>query len=276
MITLSGEPGGKTAYEHFSYGKVYLDQGEYDNAIAEFTKAVSLEPDNGDFLINLAKGHFAKKDYNQALKYFEKAGKIAPDYADSHYFLGCTCMELDMKDRAINEFKESLNINPRYTAAKRRLSRLMRTIDKTIAGKDYAPEGETVSEEEKQSRQANIHYHLGNALLQKNLLQEALLEYKEALRLRPSYPDIRNKMGELYMKRGLYTLAEEEFKLALKINPRYVTARINLAETYRLYSEKLLDLAEEQYRKVLEIDPENLEAKSGVEKVRSIKNLDFV
>ncbi|MFH1537425.1 MAG: hypothetical protein ABIH66_00605, partial [bacterium] len=67
-----------------------------------------------------------------------------------------------------------------------------------------------------------------------------------------------------------------EFRLALKINPKYVGAIIRLGETYRLHSEQLLDSAEQTFKKALEISPENHEALSGLERVRAVKNLDFV
>ena len=133
-----------------------------------------------------------------------------------------------------------------------------------------------ITEDEHISRQANIHFHMGNALFQKNLFKEALVEYKEAIRLRPNYPDIRNRLGELYLRRGQYGLAEEEFLTALKINPRYISALLNLAECYRLHSEMLLHKAEEEYHKVLQLDPKCSKASRGLEMIRSIKNIDFV
>lgn len=259
--------------ERFYYGRVYLDQGEYDNAVIEFNRALEIEPQNPNVLINLGKCYLFKSEPEDAARCLEEAVAVAHEYADAHFFLGKAYLELGLQEKAINEFKESLNINPRYEAAKRLLNRHMRVG----AGRRGENEQKPVAgEEERLSRRANIHFHMGNALFQKKLYQEALLEYKEAIRLRPNFPDIRSRLGELYMKRGTYGLAEEEFQLALKINPKYIGALIKLAETYRLHSEQLLDSAEQAFKKVLEISPEDSEALSGLEKVRAVKNLDFV
>ena len=265
-----------TAAEHFSYGKVYLDQGEYENAIEEFKRALALDPENSNILINLGKGYLFIRNFQEATNYFERALEQSPEFADAHYYLGMVYIELNLKEKAINEYKEALNINPRYDAAKHAFNQLMKTIDQDAQEKDIENARVLHPEENNESRQANIRFHLGNALLQKSLFQEALMEYKEAVRLRPNYPDIRNKLGELYMKTNMFNLAEEEFKLALKINPRYISALLNLAETYRLHSEQMLEQAENTYKKVLEINPENSEAKSGLERVRSFKEFDFV
>jgi Tfp pilus assembly protein PilF len=180
-----------------------------------------------------------------------------------------------LREKAINEFKEALNVNPRYMAAKRHLGALMKAAPLKSRGREGEAEL-TPNTDEQVSRQANIHFHIGNALLQKNMLQEALVEFKEAIHLRPNYPDIRNRLGELYMKRGQYNLAAEEFQVSLKINPKYTTAMLNLAECHRMHSEQLMDKAGKEYQQALEMDPSNTKASRGLEIIRSIKNIDFI
>lgn len=261
------------AQEHLWYGKVYMDQGDAEHAIDEFMLALKHDPANTSILLELGKACFNRKEFQMSAEYFERALAVAPQYADLHYHLGCAYMEGGQKERAINEFKEALNINPRYTAARNTLGGIMKTI---VRGPQPKEETADRAETDHDARQANIHFHLGNALMQKNLMQEALVEFKEAVRLRPNYPDIHNRIGELYMRRGLYNLAEEEFLLCLKINPKYSTSLQNLADTYRMHSEQLLDKAEATYMRLLEIDTENEKARSGLERVRATKNIDFV
>ncbi|MEW6201617.1 MAG: tetratricopeptide repeat protein, partial [bacterium] len=180
-----------TAAEHFSYGKVYLDQGEYQNAIEEFHRSLTLDPENANVLISLGRGYLSMRNFEEASKCFEKATEMAPEFADGHYYLGLTYLELNMKEKAINEFKESLNINPKYIAAKNAFGQLMRTVDRKTQDIENEPNSLLHSEDTNETKQANIHFHLGNALFQKHLHQEALMEYKEAVRLRPNYPEIR-------------------------------------------------------------------------------------
>lgn len=263
------------AQEHYSYGKVFFERGEPDRALDEFKESLELDPENVNSLIGLGQCRLALQQIEESVAALEKAVGLAPDFADAHYNLGRAYTEQNLREKAINEFKEALNINPKYRAAKSLMSALMKSVD----GRARVGESDrelSAAAEEQLSRQANIHFHMGNALLQKNLLKEALVEFKEAVRLRPNYPDIRNRLGELYMRRGQFSLAEEEFLVALKINPKYVTAMLNIAECYRMHSELLLQKAEEGYHKVLQADPENMKASRGIEIIRSIKNIDFV
>jgi tetratricopeptide (TPR) repeat protein len=263
------------AQEHYSYGKVFFERGEPERAVEEFKAAIDIEADNANVLIGLGQCYLALQKTDDAVSVLEKAAQLTPDFADAHYFLGRAYMEMGLREKAINEFKEALNINSRYMAAKRHMNALMKTANAKARRQEI--DGETGPVDEDQlSRQANIHFHMGNALYQKNMLQEALVEFKEAIRLRPNYPDIRNRLGELYMKRGQFNLAGEEFQMSLKINPKYVAAALNLAECHRLHSEQLMDKAEKEYQRVIELAPDNGQASRGLEIIRSIKNVDFI
>jgi tetratricopeptide (TPR) repeat protein len=263
------------AQEHYSIGRVYLERGEPERALGEFTESLEIEADGVNSLIGMGQCLLALRRVEEAVPALEKAVGLAPDFADAHYNLGRAYMELNQRERAINEFKEALNINPRYHSAKNHLNALMKAADARAQARDREAEP-AAPDEEHISRQANIHFHMGNALFQKNMLKEALVEFKEAVRLRPNYPDIRNRLGDLYIHRAQYSLAEEEFLMALKINPKYVAALLNLADCYRMHSEQLLQKAEESYHRVLQMDPESAKASRGLEIVRSIKNIDFV
>ena len=264
-----------TSREYYHYGRVYLESGEPENALAQFEIALDAEPGDPEILIGIGRAYIQLKDYEKAVESLEKALKKEPGFADIHYHLGTCFLNMNSKEKAINEFKEALNINPGYMVAKRRLNELMG------AGGDAGRKREKErrkrnSEEERISRQANIHFHMGNALFEKGMLNEAHEEYRQAVKLRPNFPDIRNRLGELYMHRGKYTRAQEEFKAALKINPRYVASAVNLAEARRLLCEELLEKAEQDYRRVLEIDPGNQKAQEGLEKIRSVMNIDYI
>ncbi len=267
------EKSNSEAQEHYSYGKIFFERGEPERAVDEFKVALESDPTNVSFLIGLGQCYLSLQKIDEAVTALEKAVSGTPDFADAHYYLGRAYSEKGLREKAINEFKEALNVNPRYVAAKKNLGALMKTAPAKSRGKENDNDPNS---DEQVSRQANIHFHMGNALLQKNMLQEAMVEFKEAIRLRPNYPDIRNRLGELYVRRAQYNLAAEEFQVALKINPKYTTAMLNLAECHRMHSEQLMDKAEKEYQRVLELDATNTRAARGLEIIRSIKNIDFI
>lgn len=257
------------AQEHYTYGKVYFYRGEPEKALEEFQAALEIDPENPALLRCAGESLIELNKYEQAMEYLGKGLRLSPEFADLHYFMGCAFIALGKKESAINELKEALNINPRYASAMKKLNNLLISQDK------LEKNAEPAEEEEIATRRANMHLHLGNALARKNLLREALEEYKEAIRLRPDYPDVHNRMGELHLKSGDFEVAKKEFETAIEMNPRYVGALLNLADARMEYAEKLVEEAEKDYRSALEINTNSKRAGRGLEKVRSMKGEDF-
>lgn len=251
------------ANEHFSYGHVYLDQNDSARAREEFTLAAGLRPDDSAVLIGLGRSLIGCGSAGEAAPVLEKAAALCPGYADAHFHLAHALAEQGDRDRAIDHFKEALNINPRYNAANAALSRLLQDLSHSAQDHDPAR-----TEQDKISRQANTHFHLGSALLQKKLTQEALAELKQAIALCPNYPDFHNKLGELYAARGMYHLAEEEFRMALKLHPRYLAALVNLAHTLQRHADRLYAQAEDTLKTALDLDPGNPQARAALDSVR--------
>lgn len=246
------------------YGNVYLDKQDYERAQEEFSIAADHDPKNSIILIGWGRSLYATGRADEATKILKQAISLSPDYADAHFHLAKALLELDERDTAVNHFKEALNINPRYNAANHILSSLLQNREDTVD----APENRS-QEDVEEARKANAFFHMGSALLQKNLFKEALAELKEAIRLRPNFPDFHNKLGEIHRKRGLFNMAAEEFRLALKLNPRYIDAAVNLAETLEDHADSLNEQAEELYKTVLEFDSQNPRARERLEAIDS-------
>lgn len=66
----------------------------------------------------------------------------------------------------------------------------------------------------------------------KNNLEDAMSEFKAAIKINPNFANAYKNIGAIYVKKGLYKEAEDELKTALKINPGYINARFALAGIY--------------------------------------------
>ncbi|HYR96043.1 MAG TPA: tetratricopeptide repeat protein [Candidatus Binatus sp.] len=72
------------------------------------------------------------------------------------------------------------------------------------------------------------HNNLGDALVRQGRLDEAVVEFSEALRLLPSYPDAHYNLGVALMRRGQTDQAVEQYAAALRVNPSHASAHTNL------------------------------------------------
>ncbi|HVW22220.1 MAG TPA: tetratricopeptide repeat protein [Opitutaceae bacterium] len=80
---------------------------------------------------------------------------------------------------------------------------------------------------------ADAHYNLANVLLAEGRLEEALPHYREALRLKPAYPEACDNLGTALARLGRLEEAAAEYREALRLKPDYPRARSNLRVVLR-------------------------------------------
>lgn len=99
------------------------------------------------------------------------------------------------------------------------------------------------------------HNNLGNAYKEKGLRDLAFIEYKVAVRLRPSFSNAHNNLGVMYKGEGLLDEAISEYILALKYSSHVY--KINIYENLgTAFAQKgLIYEAINSYKEALKIDP---------------------
>ena len=106
------------------------------------------------------------------------------------------------------------------------------------------------------------HTNLGNLLLTKGQVDEAIAEYQTTLAINPNYADAHYNLGNVLLQKGQVDEAIVEYQKALEINPNYDEARCNLGDAF--YKKGHLDEAITQYQKALEINPEFAKAHNNL------------
>jgi len=66
-----------------SSGKVNFDKGKYDQAVADYTKAIELDPKAIDAYIGIGNAYFQKGKYDESLADFKKAVELRPGSAEA-------------------------------------------------------------------------------------------------------------------------------------------------------------------------------------------------
>jgi len=61
---------------YYNRGNTYAKNGQYDNAISDFTKAIEINPKHADAYYSRGVVYYYKKDYEKALDDFYKAQKL--------------------------------------------------------------------------------------------------------------------------------------------------------------------------------------------------------
>ncbi len=102
------------------------------------------------------------------------------------------------------------------------------------------------------------HINLGNALLQKGQVENAIVQYQEVLKIQPNYADAHYNLGNALLKKGAVDESIDQFQQALQINPTIAEACINLGNA--LLQKGRVDEATAQFEQALQINPASVEA----------------
>ncbi len=86
------EPANGDAYRRL--GQVYDNSGRLDEALAAFQKAVEREPGYFKTYQDLGSYYSRRGDSREAARQFEKCVQLAPDEPDAHYVLGTVYLDL--------------------------------------------------------------------------------------------------------------------------------------------------------------------------------------
>jgi len=73
------------------------------------------------------------------------------------------------------------------------------------------------------------HYTLGNGLLQRGQVEEAMAQFQKALEIKPDYTEAHNNLGCAFLRKGQVNKAMAHFQKALELQPNNVEVQNNLA-----------------------------------------------
>lgn len=122
----------------------------------------------------------------------------------------------------------------------------------------------------KEKGTAQEYFQLGSIFLNKRVYSQAIAQFQKSLKC-DDLPDtesalVYNALGYAYFAQEQYDLAVRQYKEALKINPTYVTALNNLGHAYE--RKQLTSQALEAYEQALAIEPNNSTAKRRADSLR--------
>jgi len=106
---------------------------------------------------------------------------------------------------------------------------------------------------------AGGYFNRGNFYLYHGSYEQALENYRQALKYNPSYPDARLNIGAAYLKMGEIDSADYYFRKELEYFPNNAESHINLASLY--YLEEKYDSALIASQKAIEIKPYDNQAR---------------
>ena len=239
------------AEEHFKRGVGYFETRLINKAIAEFKKALPLFKEDqkqmkAETYVTLANAYNRKGIHKAAITACKKAMEIDPNLSNAHYNLGFAYREEGNDELAKQEF--------------------------ALYDELLKQEGEYIEIPEKPtSEEIDKYITLGDNYFKEGKFDEAIIEYKKALEIKPR-DDILNKLGQAHQQKRLAGKPEEQpakidtftSKKTLDEMPGLEREQeLSIEELYdrgiSYYDKGMIDKAIEEFKEVLELDPDDIE-----------------
>ena len=234
----------------FYRGTSHSELGEqYDKAIADYTRAISLNPEFANAYSNRGASYGELEEHDRAIANYTRAISLNPEYADAYNNRGTTYNKLEEHDRAIADLTRAISLNPEYVDAynNRGVSyKKLEQYDRAIADFTQAislnPEF------------ATAYYNRGNSYGELGEYDRAIANYTRAISLNPEIAGAYNNRGNSYKKLEEYDKAIADFTQAISLNPEYADAYYNRGNSYDELGE--YDKAIGEYTQAISINPQ--------------------
>jgi tetratricopeptide (TPR) repeat protein len=249
-------------HAHNNRGLSFYAEGEYDRALADYDRAIGLDPGYVHAYNNRGLLFYTQKDYDRALADFDKAIELNHRYVHAYNNRGLVFYAMKEDDRAIGDYTAAIELDPGYVYAYNNRGLALYFSDNydsaikdytEAIGLDYAyafaynNRGNAYSANGDHDHAikdyteairidplyARSYYNLGNEYYGLKNYTRAIANYSEAIRLDPRDTYAYNNRGSVYYEMGNYDRAIADFDQALKIDPDYARARTNLTNAQR-------------------------------------------
>ena len=113
------------AQSHNDIGVLYYQDGKKEKVLHHFNKAVRLNPQNTNFIKNLADFYYVEMDnVSDALKLYNQVLEIKPDDTETLLALGTVCADLQKYEDAKSFYSQILQVEPYNQEARKGLDRI--------------------------------------------------------------------------------------------------------------------------------------------------------
>jgi serine/threonine protein kinase/tetratricopeptide (TPR) repeat protein len=244
---------GDWAEARYMLGSVLKDKAQLDEAITEFREALRIKETYAEAHLRLGIALFLKGRLEESIAEYHQAIRFKKNDPLAHYNLGLALSKKSQLEQAIVEFRKALEIKKDFPEA---------CLDLGVSLYALARRDEAIAQFHKALQlrpdYADAHFALGNALYENGQCDNAIAEFRKTIRIRKDDVGARVNLGNALVVKQLFEEAITEFQAALAINKNHFGALHNLGST--LCRIGRLDEGITEYRKALQINADSAEA----------------
>lgn len=128
---------GKEAKRYLEAGNNYFHKGSYDEAVAEYRKALALDPDNADARYDIANSYHRKGLSGEAVEQYLKALEVKPNHLPARNNLALIYFEQGNYSKAVEQWEKGLQYDAGYMEINYNLAQGYEKVDMEKAVKQW-------------------------------------------------------------------------------------------------------------------------------------------
>ncbi len=247
--------------------ELYVKTGRIRDAVLEAQDIIKRDPNNLEAhkllgriylrsLGDMPGGNGSDNVLKLAIEQYERIVKIEPNNVDDHLLLGRLYRLNNDLQKAENELKTAVQLDPNSEEAITTLALL------------YSEEGDTahalqvLSSVPATGRSAKLYSALGTTYEQRKDYKNAIEAYKKAIQLDRDNLDAIRGLAENLLNDGQMDAALDQYKVIADANPEDAQTYLRIAEIYR--KQQKYDLALESLKKAETMVPDSMEVPYNV------------
>jgi len=236
------EPGSGAAYRRL--GQAYERNNQLSEALAAYTRAIAVDPQDYRSYQALGSFYFERANYGEAVKHLRKEVDLAPEEPNAHFALGSAYLDLGRLVDAETEFRMAVHLEETSTALER-LGVVLLYEERDAEAVTYLSRATALSPEgylpwmNVATAYRRMHWKAESDQANRRALELAEKEMTQD----PRNGKIRSHLAYLCARLGNARRAESEITQALRLSPYDSNTRWMAAATYEALDQRDATLA---------------------------------
>lgn len=244
-----------TKYDYYFY--MGVASTDADERLKNFEKALSIEPNNIEVIINLANAKDEAGDYDSAILGYTKAIELDKRNALAYNNRGFSYFHKGEFEKAMNDYDMALMLSPKLKIAEYNKQDLIKILKEDEKYSDLLKNAENSHKDYK------YYFNLGIQEANVGNINEAMTAYNKVIELKPDFAPVYMFVGILEFQKENYKKAYEYYSKTIDIDKNMVDAYFNRAQIVfatKTEDEKELKSALEDLEKAIEFDDKFIDA----------------
>jgi tetratricopeptide (TPR) repeat protein len=227
-VISSGTDSKTLAIAHGERGNAHHDKGQYDPAIADYTKAIELNPTDAVVYNNRGIAYRAKGDNDSAIADYSKVVELKPRDAVAYNNRGIAYRAKGDNDSAIADHSKAIDIDPELASAYNN-----RGIAHRAKGDNDAAIADHTKAIDIDPEIAGAYYNRALAYRAKGDNDRAIEDATTTIDINPRHAGVYFNRGLAHAAKGNHDRAIADYTKAIEINPKHDSAYQHRSLAYR-------------------------------------------